>query len=161
MSRAHKFKNPEGLYFITFATVGWVDVFTRTEYKKIMLDSITYCQKEKGLLLFAWCLMTNHIHLIAKAKDGFALPAIMRDLKKYTSKQILKAIEENQQESRKKWMLSLFKKSGEFNSNNKEFQFWQQNNRSIELWSPKVNQQKLDYIHYNPVEVGFLERPEQ
>jgi REP element-mobilizing transposase RayT len=89
MSRAHKFKNPEGLYFITFATVGWVDVFTRTEYKKIMLDSITNCQKEKGLLLFAWCF-----HLIAKTKDGFALPAIMRDLKKYTSKQILNAIEE-------------------------------------------------------------------
>ncbi len=95
MSRAHKFKNPEGLNFITFATVGWVDVFTRIEYKTIFIDSIKYCQEQKGLLLYAWCLMTNHAHLIAKAKEGYELPGIMRDLKKFTSKKITNAIEEN------------------------------------------------------------------
>jgi putative transposase len=161
MSRAHKFKNPEGLYFITFATIGWVDVFTRIEYKNVFIDCVKYCQKEKGLLLYAWCLMTNHVHLIAKAKEGFELPGIMRDMKKFTSKKITAAIEENIQESRKEWIMAIFKKSGEYNCNNKKIQFWQQNNKPIELWTPSVIQQKLDYIHYNPVEVGVVEYPEQ
>jgi len=68
MSRKYKFDNPEGVYFISFATVGWIDVFTRPIYKDILIESLSYCQKEKGLELFAWCIMTNHVHLIARAK---------------------------------------------------------------------------------------------
>ena len=94
MSRKYKFKNPEGIYFISFATVSWVDVFTRSIYKDIVVESLKYRQKEKGLILFAWVIMSNHIHLIAKAKEGHLLQHIMRDLKKFTSKQIVKAIEE-------------------------------------------------------------------
>jgi len=52
MSRAYEFDKPDGLYFITFATVGWVDVFTRRDYKDIVVESLHFCQKEKGLLLF-------------------------------------------------------------------------------------------------------------
>ena len=51
MSRAYKFHKPDGLYFITFATVAWVDVFTRRDYKDIVVESLRFCQKEKGLLL--------------------------------------------------------------------------------------------------------------
>jgi putative transposase len=131
------------------------------EYKNIFIDSLKYCQKEKGLLLYAWCLMTNHVHLIAKSKEGFELPGIMRDMKKFTSKKLTDAIEENSQESRKEWMMAIFKKSGEYNCNNNNIQFWQQNNKPIELWSTSVIQQKLDYIHFNPVEVGIVEYPEQ
>ena len=126
MSRAYKFHNPEGLYFISFATVSWVDVFTRREYKDIVVESLRYCHKEKGLELFSWCVMSNHVHLIARAKEGYQLQHIVRDLKKYTSKQVLKAIESNPQESRKEWMLPIFKRAGTYNSNNKTYQFWQQ-----------------------------------
>ena len=72
MSRKYKFHNPEGVYFISFAVQGWVDVFTRNEYNNIIIDNLSYCQKNKGLELFAWCLMTNHIHLLAtpSTKDG-------------------------------------------------------------------------------------------
>jgi len=161
MSRAYKIHNPDGLYFISFATVAWVDVFTRIEYKEIVLDSLKFCQKEKGLMLYAWCLMTNHIHFIAKAKEGNDVSGILRDFKKFTSKKIVKAIEENPRESRKEWMLSKFNYAGEYNSNNKEYQFWQQNNKPIELWSTSVIQQKLDYIHNNPVEAGFVQNPEE
>jgi putative transposase len=160
MSRAYKFYNPEGLYFITFATVGWIDVFTRDLYKNILLDSIKFCQKEKGLEVYAWCLMTNHIHLIAKAKDGFEMSGTIRDLKKFTSKKIIEAILTNQQESRKEWMIAIFKSSGSFNINNKEYQFWQKDNKPIELWSNEVIEQKLDYIHHNPVKAGFVSEPE-
>ncbi len=160
MSRTYKFANPEGLYYITFATVAWIDVFTRRQYKDILIESLSFCRKEKGLELFGYVIMTNHVHLIARAKEGFELSAIIRDLKKYTSKQVLKTIEENPQESRKEWMLRIFRKAGEYNSNNKSYQFWRQDSHPIELYNAGTTQQKLDYIHNNPVEEGFVSRPE-
>ena len=100
MSRAYKIHNREGIYFISFATVGWIDVFTKKEYKDIVVESIRYCQKAKGLIVYAWCIMTNHIHLIISAREGYELVGIIRDMKKYTSKHLIKAISENPKESR-------------------------------------------------------------
>ena len=108
MSRKYKFHNPDGVYFITFAVQGWVDVFTRNEYKNILVDYLAYCQKNKGLELFASCIMTNHVHLIARAEEGQTLSDILRDYKKFTSKAVLQAINENQRESRKEWLLKKF-----------------------------------------------------
>lgn len=72
---------------------------------------------------------------------------------------MLKTIEENAQESRKEWMLWMFEKAGKKNSNVKNQQFWQQNNKPIELWSLKVFEQKLNYIHNNRVISGFVTNP--
>lgn len=160
MSRAYKFHESKGLYFISFATVGWIDVFTRKEYKDMMVNSILYCQTNKGLGLFAWCIMSNHVHLIAKANADHTLSEILRDLKKFTSKQIIKAIQDNPQESRKEWMLRIFSNAGSYNPNNTGFQFWRQDNKPIELFTAEVTKQKLDYLHQNPVEAGFVDYPE-
>ncbi|MGS2765289.1 hypothetical protein [Sinomicrobium sp. M5D2P9] len=54
MSRNYKFHNPEGLYFVSFAIVEWLDVFTRNQYKNILPDSLSFCQKQKGVLRKAW-----------------------------------------------------------------------------------------------------------
>ncbi len=83
MSTAYKFNNPTGIYFISIATVEWIDVFTRKEYIEIVLESIKYCQKEKGLIIYAWCIMSNHVHLIISAMEGFVLSEIVRDFKKF------------------------------------------------------------------------------
>ena len=160
MSRAYKIHNKDGIYFITFATVGWIDVFTKTEYKEIVVESLRYCQKAKGLVLHAWCIMTNHIHLIVSAKGGYDLTGIIRDMKKYTSKQLVNAIMENSKDGRKEWMLDIFSKAGKINNNNKNYQFWRQDNRPIEIYSNAVIDQKLDYLHNNPVEAGFVEHAE-
>ena len=63
----YKIRDKEGIHFLTFAVTEWVDVFTRREYRDIVLDSIKHCQKEKGLLLHGWCIMSNDVHLIASA----------------------------------------------------------------------------------------------
>lgn len=160
MSRNWKFVEPEGLHFVTFAVVGWVDVFTRPDYKNIVVESLKYCIEKKGLRLHAWCIMTNHVHLVVSAQNGFVLSDIMRDLKKYTSTQAIKAIEENQQESRKKWMLGIFATAGESNSNNTHYQFWRQDNMPVHLYSAEVIRQKLDYIHQNPVVDGWVSSPD-
>ena len=80
----------------------------------------------------------------------------MRDFKGFTSRKLLKTIEENPQKSRKEWILYMFDRAGKKNSNVKNRQFWQQNNHPIEIWSLKVFEQKLNYIHNNPVETGFV-----
>lgn len=158
MSRNWRVYNQEGLHFVSFSTVGWIDVFTRRLYKDILVESLKYCQKEKGLELYGWCIMTNHVHLLARTKEGNRLSDILRDFKRHTSKEVLQAIQDNLQESRKEWMLSIFKKAGEYNSNNKHYQFWQQDNKPIELYSPEVIQKKLNYIHQNPVMEGIVEQ---
>ena len=151
---AYKFHNPEGLYFITYSVVEWIDVFTRPVYKDIIVESLIYAQQNKGLILHAWVIMSNHVHLIASAKSGYSLSDILRDHKKHTAKQIIKEISENPAESRKNWMLWLFTSHGKRNPNNKEYQFWQQDNHSIELENEMIDQ-RLEYLHQNPVKAGF------
>ena len=93
------------IYFITATVVNWIDIFSRPIYKYIIIDSLKHCQKEKGLEIYAWVIMTNHIHLIVSAKPNFNLSNILRDFKKFTSKAIIESIQlEN--ESRRDWMLN-------------------------------------------------------
>ena len=153
MSRKYKFHNPDGLYFITFAVQGWVDVFTRNAYKDILVDNLAYCQKQKGLEIFAWCIMSNHVHMIAKAEGIYSLSDILRDFKKFTSKAIFKAISENYSESRREMLIKHFATS-------EGIRFWRSDNNPVELWSNAVITQKLEYIHQNPVEEGLVFRAE-
>ncbi len=155
MSRNYKFHDQEMPYFISFATVYWLDVFIRPYYKNILVDSMNYCVKEKGLIVYAWVIMTSHVHMIIGTKKE-KMQDIVRDLKKYTSKAIINAIQDNPKESRKEWMVRMFEKAGTKNSNNKKYQFWQQHNHPIELSDNKLIDQKLDYLHDNPIKEGFV-----
>lgn len=160
MSRKYKFHNPSAVYFVSFATVYWIDVFTRQAYFNILEQSVAHCRKEKGMELYAYCFMPSHIHFIFRSSQEE--PAcLLRDFKKYTSKKVLEAIEENPQESRKEWLLWMFEKAGKEKSNVSKYQFWQHHNKPIELWSTAVIKQKLDYIHNNPVKEGFVTQPTQ
>ena len=160
MSRNYKFHNPEGAYFVSFAVVEWIDVFTRNEYKNILLDSLRFCQKYKGLEVYAWCIMTNHVHLVFRSAGEDKPEDLLGDFKRFTSRKIIQAIIENPKESRKEWLLEQFKKAGEHCSNVNEHQFWRHDNKPIELWSNKVITEKIRYIHNNPVEDGLVFRPE-
>jgi REP element-mobilizing transposase RayT len=124
-----------------------------------MLNSWQYCRANKGLEIYAYCIMTNHIHMIVGTNNN-KLEDIIRDMKRHTSQQLRAAIENNLQESRREWMLNLMKQAGQANSNNMNFQLWHQDNHPIELPTHHILHQKLDYIHSNPVEAGFVEKPE-
>jgi len=150
---------PDCTYFLTATIVDWVDVFTRVAYKEIVINSLKYCMEEKGLIVYAYCLMTNHLHLIADTKEGFHLAHIIRDFKKFTSKQLYAAINENP-ESRKEWLLNRFEFAASYKSNYKNFQVWQEGNYPVELHSNKFIFQKLDYIHQNPVRAGIVNNAE-
>jgi REP element-mobilizing transposase RayT len=117
---------------VTFAVVYWIDLFVRNEYKDILLDSWKYCSKNKGLEIYGWCIMTSHVHMII-GTHGEKMEDIMRDMKKHTSAAIKEAIKQHPQESRRKWMLWLMERAGQKNSQNINFQLWQQDNHPIEL----------------------------
>lgn len=153
MSFEYRIKNQQGLYFITCTVHQWIDVFTRKEYVDILLDSLRFCQKEKGLKIYSWVVMTNHIHMIISS-DGYDLSNILRDFKKFTSSKIFRAIESNQAESRRRWMTWLLKKDD-------RIWFWEEGYHGEEIISEEFCASKIEYIHMNPVKAGIVEKEEE
>ena len=150
------------LYFTTSTVIDWVDIFTRPVYKHIVVESLAYCQEQKGLDIYSWVLMTNHLHMIVGTnKADISLSDILRDFKKYTNKKILAAIEGNQQESRKEWVLDRCHFAGKNDKKIKNYRFWQEGNHVEQLYTYDFYKQKLDYIHMNPVRQEIVERPEE
>jgi REP element-mobilizing transposase RayT len=159
MSAGYKIYDSQALHFVTFSTVQWVDALSRPDYKDIVIDSLRYCIVNKGLILYAYVIISNHVHLIISAEEGVQLSDILRDLKKFTSKHLIEVIENNPQESRRSWMLWLFRSAGQANSNNQNYQFWQQDNHPIQLSDNQMMEQRLYYIHENPVKAGLVSEP--
>jgi REP element-mobilizing transposase RayT len=159
MSDKYRIWDQRKAYFLTLTVVGWIDIFTRRNYKMTIIESLRYCQKEKGLVIFGYCLMSNHLHLIVRVEGNYTLSEVLRDFKKYTSKAIIKQIL-SEPESRRDWMVEFFKKSGENLKGIKNFKFWQDGNHAVEVSSNRFFNEKLDYIHNNPVKELIVERPE-
>jgi REP element-mobilizing transposase RayT len=142
--------NTDHPYFITMTVVGWIDVFTKKDLCDILVKSLQYCQKEKNLKILEYVIMSSHIHLIAQSLAS-QLAGILRDFKSFTSKEIIKFIAANSQESRKEWLLHMFEYDAKFKNQNSRYMFWQKTNYPIELSNPKIYDQKRDYIISNPV----------
>jgi len=152
--------NQQAVYYMTFTIVGWIDIFSRQNYRDIFIESLKYCQLNKGLHLHAYVIMSNHVHLIASVDEGVSLSNFVRDCKKFTAKQILDNIENSGIESRRDWMLHQFKYYASRHSRNEKYQLWEHDNHFIELSSSAFTQQKIDYIHQNPVKAGLVYRAE-
>jgi len=153
-------RTTEEIYFTTTTVVDWVDIFTRPRYKHIILDSLQYCQQHKGLTIYAWVLMTNHLHMIAGTCAENTLSDILRDFKKHTSKKILSLLESDIEESRREWMLNRFEYAAQNDNKIKNYHFWQDGNDMQPLYMYDYLLQKLDYIHQNPVVAEIVRKAE-
>jgi putative transposase len=161
MSERYKILDQRRPYFVTFATESWVDVFTRSQYRDIIVDSLKHCQTKKHLVVYAWVLMSNHLHLVIALNGAGNIEDVIRDFKKFTAVQVCRAIENNEQESRKEWMLSIFGTAAQETGKHVHYKFWQNEYHPIELFSNAVIDQKIDYIHNNPVKEQIVEHPEE
>jgi REP element-mobilizing transposase RayT len=159
MSRKYKFHDQDKLYFVSFATVHWIDLFVRSAYAKTVLESIRHCQREKGLEVYGWCIMPSHLHLIIGTVKK-PMQDILRDLKAHTSRKLREEISTHPTESRKEWMVWMMERAGRKNSNNSDWQLWQQHNQPIELSDARMMDQRVEYLHMNPVEAGFVREAE-
>jgi len=160
MSRKYKIRDQEKLYFVTFTIVEWIDLFTRQEYRDIFIDSLRFCQLNKGLDLCAYCIMSSHVHLIIGRNGESKLEDLIRDIKKFTAVKFIEEIKTSPTESRRELLLMHFGKAGNRNLNNSIFQVWQQHSHPIELNTEEKITRCLNYIHQNPVVAGIVLSPE-
>ena len=159
MLDGYKIRDQALPHFITATVVDWIDVFTRKSYRDCIIECLDYCIKNKGMILYGYVIMSNHIHMIVQSNEG-NLSDLIRDFKKFTDKTILDKIQ-NEPESRREWMLERFKLATESHSRNKNYQFWQYGNHPEEIYSNKFMWSKLDYVHLNPVRAGIVEKASQ
>ena len=156
MSTGYQIYDQNAVYFVTFTIVDWVNLFSRKHYGDIVVDSLGFCCKEKGLEVYGYIIMTNHIHLILKAGGNIPLSDIIRDFKKFTARKCLEAIQ-SEPESRREWLLHRFKYNASRHQRNSTYQIWTHENHAVEIRSKDFFEQKLKYIHDNSVKAGWVD----
>lgn len=157
----YRIRNLYNAHFLTFSVVEWVDLFSRKECRDILVNHLKYCIDSKGLLVYAYVIMTNHVHAIMAADNGTkGLSFLIRDFKSYSSKQLSAWVLSDSKESRKAWMTDIFRHYGFTSGNVDLFQIWTHDNRPMEIFKMDFFNQKLNYIHQNPVKAGFVRKPE-
>ena len=159
-SENYRIEKQDSVYFLTFTVTDWIDVFTRMNYRIIIAESLEFCRKNKGLKLYAWCLMTNHIHLVCSIDSGFRMSDFIRDYKKFTAKAVLYDIQ-HLPESRREWMLYRFEFAGKFDNRIEKYRFWQDKSHPIELTTTEMINTRINYTHENPVRTGLVARAEE
>ena len=160
IKEGYQIRDQNAGHFLTFTVCGWIDLFTRKEYKDILIDSFKYCQKEKGLELNAFVIMSNHVHLIARATGNDTLSDIVRDFKKFTHRKMIEVVE-SEKESRRLWMLHQFKYYASRHKRNEIYQIWTNDNHPEECFTEDFTFIKLNYIHQNPVRAGIVLNAEE
>jgi len=159
MPTGYQIKDQSLPHYLTFQVVYWIDLFSRKIYRDIIIDSLKYCQREKGLEIFAWVIMSNHVHVLVRSQYN-DLSGTIRDFKKFTSKAIIQAISDGTAESRKEWMLRLFHHAAKRQNKKGEYQVWTHENHAVETTSNAFIESKVEYIHNNPVRNGLVRNPE-
>lgn len=149
----YKIWEQQGLNYLTMTTTGWIDIFSRQRYRDIIIDSALLPGKQR----IARCRLGDYVEPSAPEvfTEQLDLSDVLRDFKKFTAHKILESIRQ-EPESRREWLLYMFKYFAAVNTGNRTFQFWQHDNHTIALWPLPIIWQKLDYIHQNPVRAGML-----
>ncbi|MFH0867045.1 MAG: transposase [Bacteroidota bacterium] len=160
MSEKYKITEHEKGYFLTFTIVDWINVLEDDSYKMIVVDSMKYCQLHKSLMIYAYCIMSNHVHMIVQAGSKITLPEILRDIKKFTANKII-AFLQNENNAYSNDILSRLEAVGKNLRRIKRYKVWQDGNRPKVIFTNKFLWQKLDYIHNNPVKKGIVSSPEE
>ena len=158
MSTGYQIKEQDELYYVTFQIVRWIDIFTRKIYRDTVVESLRFCQQNKGLEIYSFVIMSNHIHLLLRSFPG-KLSETIKEFKSFTAKQILETIQ-TEPESRRDWMLNLFEFSAKQHKRNSKYQVWTHENHAEIIYSNKFIEQKINYIHENPVRAGIVEKAE-
>jgi len=132
MKAGYVIRDQERPHFVTCTVVDWIDIFTSQAYRDIIINCFDFCIRNKGMLLYGYVIMSNHIHIIVQSREG-KLSDLMRDFKKFTATQILKQLH-TEPESRKGWILERFAKATETHTRNKKFSglaVWQSCRRNL------------------------------
>jgi putative transposase len=153
MRNRYRIHEPNAAYFITATVIAWLPVFTTATRCDILIDSLEYCRKHKGLKIHAWVILDTHFHAILAAPE---LSRVLADFKRYTAQRILEQIEAEKVE----WLLNQFQYFRAAHKSESQRQVWQEGSHPQEIGSDEMMLQKLDYLHDNPVKRGWVDGPE-
>ena len=152
MRSRYRVDSESGVYFITSTVVDWVPIFINEEMMRILLDSFKYCQRKKGLLIFGFVIMPNHFHMLIGMEEPDRIPSVVRDLKRHTSQEITRCIAASEKQRHLFWLKPFWGR--------KNNTVWQTGYHPILIKSEKWLEEKLEYMHMNPVKRGFVEEPQ-
>ena len=138
-------------HFFTATNLEWKKLLLRDKYKDIIIESMRFLVKEKRVIIYGFVIMYNHIHIIWQLQAGRKRGEVQRDFLKHTAQEIKKDMLINHADELKAYLV---------NAKDREYQFWERNALSIEIWSEKVLLEKLNYMHENPVRAGICRFPE-
>jgi putative transposase len=153
MRSHYKIHDPEGVYFLTSSIIEWIPIFTSKTCLDILVSSIVYCQANLGLAVFAYVILDNHFHMICLAPE---LSKVVQSLKRHTAKMIILQLKQD----RKTWVLDLLSYYKKMHKKESEHQVWQEGMHPEQITSIEMLNQKIEYIHYNPVKRGLVAEPE-
>jgi putative transposase len=151
----------DSCYFLTFNVVDRVDVFVRPAYKQVVVDALNHFVDTQGLIVYAWCLMSSHVHLLIKTREGNGPAYFERDFKKFTTPGIVTAID-MEMDPRREWMIRQFEDFGKSLKKIEKLHLWQScsSPRHIDCGQPQLLLERIGHIHENPVRDGIVELPE-
>jgi len=129
--------------FFTATILEWKPLLKQDDFKDIIIDSLLYLKNEKSIVVYAFVIMPNHIHLIWQIQDGFKQDKIQLRLLKFTAQKFKFKLLDTGNKALEQYRVD---------AKDREYQFWERNSLSVDLWSPVVFMQKLDYIHNNPLQ---------
>lgn len=138
-------------HFVTSTVVHWIPVFCREDYFAVLVDSLKHCIDHRGLRVYAYVLMPNHFHLICSQADG-DLSGVMRDFKRFTSRQISGMLE---RDGRLVWLRAMQRAANGVAL----ARVWDEAFHPVEIRSEKFFRQRLDYLHANPMRAGYVSNP--
>ncbi len=148
----YKFAEKNLPHFMTCTVLNWIPVFTRKETVEIILNSLDHLRND-GMKIYAYVILENHCHLIAQSDD---LERDMARFKSYIAKQIINWLDQNKV-SRILDQLAFYKKA---HKDDRTYQFWQEGVHPEWIQNQEMMHQKVDYIHQNPVERGYVDQPD-
>jgi len=163
MNRDRKKSNDQqACYFITFNVVEWVDIFVRPAYKRVVTDALNEYIAYHGLVVYAWCLMSNHVHLVAQVKHGHTFAVVIRNLKKSIARKMMEVMDD-EPDPRKEWMLGRFENFSQCLKRLEKHPLWQDCNHPVHIESGnrELLLEHIHYIHENPVRDRIVEYPEE
>ncbi len=155
MRSSYKFsEDATELYFVTLTIVEWIPIFAKQKYCEIIIENLEFYRKEQGIKVHFLVIMPDHIHLILSSENN--LGSIIHNLKSYTAKEII----QNLKHDKRKWILNLLKYYKKQHKTGSNFQVWQEGSHPEMITSTPMLNQKISYIHFNPVKAGFVSSPE-
>ncbi len=147
----YKITDPQAPHFITLTVLHWIPVFTRPATVGILLDSLHYLMAE-GLTVYAYVILENHCHFVLQS------PALDRDIarfKSFTAKQLICWLHDNRIQQVLD-QLAFYKKAYKVDQ---AYQFWQEGVHPELIQNDEIMRQKIEYIHQNPVQRGYVDDP--